>query len=174
MNTGPPQKKLRQWSTYIEVATEIGLCKLCSAEHHLCASEGATVSAYISASQGCSKLIVGIASMARSFKVDSVKSTPRIYGGWTSDRANCKGQLALPGRSERRLRRIERSQRSQTLAHTATQLNDGASRKVRKRTVQCSLTRMGFGSRRPTRVPLPNATIRLHVLPGQKSSETGV
>ncbi|GFW02055.1 HTH_Tnp_Tc3_2 domain-containing protein [Trichonephila clavipes] len=48
-------------------------------------------------------------------------------GQKTSDRANCKGQLALTERGERRLRRIARSKRSQTLAQFTTQLNDGAS-----------------------------------------------
>lgn len=90
----------------------------------------------------------------------SRSTVSRVYqeymdgGKKTSDRANCKGQLALTVRGERRLRRIVRSQRSQTLAQITTQLNDGASRTVSKRTVQRSLHRMGFGSRRPTRVPL--------------------
>ncbi|GFU29330.1 HTH_Tnp_Tc3_2 domain-containing protein [Trichonephila clavipes] len=69
-----------------------------------------------------------------------------------SDRANYKGQLALTARDERRLRRIVR-----TLAQITTHFNDGASRTVSKWTVQRSLHRMGFGSRRPTRVPLLNA-----------------
>ncbi|GFW33452.1 HTH_Tnp_Tc3_2 domain-containing protein [Trichonephila clavipes] len=63
-----------------------------------------------------------------------------------SDQANCKGQLTLTVRGERRLRRIIRSQRSQTLAQTTTQLNDGASRTFSKRTVQRSLYRMDFGT----------------------------
>ncbi|GFV70627.1 hypothetical protein TNCV_3842081 [Trichonephila clavipes] len=47
----------------------------------------------------------------RNFKV---KSMPRYMDGGlkTSDRANCKGQLALTVRGERRLRRIVRSQRN--------------------------------------------------------------
>ncbi|GFW50485.1 HTH_Tnp_Tc3_2 domain-containing protein [Trichonephila clavipes] len=53
-------------------------------------------------------------------------------GQKTSDRVNYKGQLVLT-------------------------LNDGASRTVSKRTVELSLHRMGFGSHRPTRVPLLNA-----------------
>ncbi|GFW33865.1 HTH_Tnp_Tc3_2 domain-containing protein [Trichonephila clavipes] len=74
--------------------------------------------------------------------------------------------------------RIVRHQRSQTLALITTQLNDGASCTVSKRTVQSSFDRfvalnpsrvssiplgippphcVGFGSRRPTRVPLLNA-----------------
>ncbi|GFT19619.1 HTH_Tnp_Tc3_2 domain-containing protein [Trichonephila clavipes] len=75
----------------------------------------------------------------------------------TSDRANCRGQLALSERGERWLRGIVSSQRSQKLAQITTQLNDGASRTVSKRTVQRSLHHIGFGSRRPTRVPLLNA-----------------
>ncbi|GBM24470.1 hypothetical protein AVEN_41114-1 [Araneus ventricosus] len=39
-------------------------------------------------------------------------------------------------------------------------MNQGASRTVSKRTVQRSLHRMSFGSRRPTRVPLFNARHR--------------
>ncbi|GBM55977.1 hypothetical protein AVEN_45126-1 [Araneus ventricosus] len=81
-------------------------------------------------------------------------------GEKTSDRTNCKGQLALNERGVRRLSRIVRSQRSRTLAQITTQLNQGASRTVSKRTVQRSLHRMGFGSRRPTRVPLLNARHR--------------
>ncbi|GFV13614.1 HTH_Tnp_Tc3_2 domain-containing protein [Trichonephila clavipes] len=77
-----------------------------------------------------------------------------------SDRENCKGLLALTVRGERRLRRIMRSQRSQTLAQITTQLSDGASRTVSKWTVQRSLQRMGFGSRQPTRIPLFNARHR--------------
>ncbi|GFU52495.1 HTH_Tnp_Tc3_2 domain-containing protein, partial [Trichonephila clavipes] len=61
-------------------------------------------------------------------------------------------QLALTVRGERRFRRFVRSQRSQTLSQITTQLNDGASRTVSKRSVQRSLHRMGFGSLRPTRV----------------------
>ncbi|GFY10184.1 HTH_Tnp_Tc3_2 domain-containing protein [Trichonephila clavipes] len=94
----------------------------------------------------------------------------------TIDRANCNGQLVLTVRDERLLRRIVRTHRSQTLAQITTQLNDDASRTVSKRTVQRSLHRMDFGSRRPTRLPLVIAhhTIGLHVLPGQNNTETGV
>ncbi|GFU65731.1 HTH_Tnp_Tc3_2 domain-containing protein [Trichonephila clavipes] len=73
-----------------------------------------------------------------------------------SDKVNCKRQLALTVRGERRLRRIVRSQRNQTLA----QLYDGASRTVSKRTVQRSLHRMGFRSCRSMRPPLLNARHR--------------
>ncbi|GFU39842.1 HTH_Tnp_Tc3_2 domain-containing protein [Trichonephila clavipes] len=63
----------------------------------------------------------------------SRSTVSRIYkeymdgGQKTSNRANCKEQLALTVRGERRLRYIVRSQRSQTSAQTTTQLNDGAS-----------------------------------------------
>ncbi|GFV70371.1 HTH_Tnp_Tc3_2 domain-containing protein [Trichonephila clavipes] len=56
-------------------------------------------------------------------------------GQLTSDRANCKGQLALTVGCERRLRLIFRSQLSQTLAPITTH-------------------------HRPTRVPLLNARHR--------------
>ncbi|GFU96424.1 HTH_Tnp_Tc3_2 domain-containing protein [Trichonephila clavipes] len=84
----------------------------------------------------------------------------------TSDRANCKGQLALRARGVRRLQCVVRSQRSQTLVQISTQLNAGASRTISKLTVQCSLHRMGFGSRRPTREPL--FATELHVLSGER------
>ncbi|GFU45845.1 HTH_Tnp_Tc3_2 domain-containing protein [Trichonephila clavipes] len=93
----------------------------------------------------------------------SRSTVSRVYqeymdgGQKTSDQADCKGQLALTVRGERWLRRIVRSQRSPTLAQITTQLNDGASRTVSKRTVQQSLLRIIFGSRRPTRIPLLNA-----------------
>ncbi|GFT95835.1 HTH_Tnp_Tc3_2 domain-containing protein [Trichonephila clavipes] len=93
--------------------------------------------------------------------VSSVYQEYMVGGQNTSDRAKCKGQLALTVRDERRLRRIVRSQRSQTLVQATTQLNDGASRTFSKQTVQRSLPRMGFGSRRPTRVPLPNTRHRI-------------
>ncbi|GFW44575.1 HTH_Tnp_Tc3_2 domain-containing protein [Trichonephila clavipes] len=72
----------------------------------------------------------------------------------------CRGsidELIPDSRNDRWLQRIVRSQRSQTLAQITTQLNDDTSRTVSKRTVQCSLHRVGFGSRRSTRVSLLNA-----------------
>ncbi|GBN97761.1 hypothetical protein AVEN_225137-1 [Araneus ventricosus] len=98
----------------------------------------------------------------RIFKVYSVKSIPRIHGWWekTSDQPNCKGQLALNERGVRRLSRIVRSQRSQTLAQITTQLNQGAIRTDSKRTVQRSLHCMGLRSHGPTRVPLLNSRHR--------------
>ncbi|GFT89743.1 HTH_Tnp_Tc3_2 domain-containing protein [Trichonephila clavipes] len=78
----------------------------------------------------------------------------------TSDQANSKGQLVLTVRGERWIRCILRSQRSQTLVQITTQLNDGVSRTVSKRTVRHSLHRIGFGSRRPTRVQFFNAHYR--------------
>ncbi|GFW67449.1 HTH_Tnp_Tc3_2 domain-containing protein [Trichonephila clavipes] len=78
-------------------------------------------------------------------------------GQKNSDWANCKGQLAWTVRDERRLSRIVRSQRSQTLAQITTQLNDGTSSTISKGTVQRSLHRIGFRSHRPTRILLLNA-----------------
>ncbi|GFX98814.1 HTH_Tnp_Tc3_2 domain-containing protein [Trichonephila clavipes] len=68
----------------------------------------------------------------------------------------CSELVGIAMRGERRLRRIVRSQRSQTLAQIITQLNDGVSR-----TVQRSLHPMGSRSRQPTRVPLFNAYHRV-------------
>ncbi|GFX84744.1 HTH_Tnp_Tc3_2 domain-containing protein [Trichonephila clavipes] len=79
--------------------------------------------------------------------------------------ANCKGQLALTFRGEGQLRRIVRSQRSQTLAQITTQLNDGASCTASKLTVQRSLHRTDFGSHHPMRVPLLNARYPAALLP---------
>ncbi|GBL86930.1 hypothetical protein AVEN_172034-1 [Araneus ventricosus] len=97
------------------------------------------------------------------FSRSTVSRVYREYtdgGKKTSDQANYKVQLALNERGLRRLSRIVRSQKNQTLAQITIQLNQGASRTDSKRTVQSSLQRMGFGSRRPTRVPLLNARHR--------------
>ncbi|GFW75244.1 HTH_Tnp_Tc3_2 domain-containing protein [Trichonephila clavipes] len=77
-----------------------------------------------------------------------------------SDRQAAKEQLALTVRGERRLRRIVRRQRRKILAQITIQLNDGATRRVSKRTVQSSFHRMDFRSHRYTRVPLLNACRR--------------
>ncbi|GBM03927.1 hypothetical protein AVEN_185420-1 [Araneus ventricosus] len=97
-----------------------------------------------------------------------------MVGKKPSDRVNCKGQLDLNERGARRLSPIVRSQRSQTLAQITTQLNQGASLTVFKRTVQRSLHRMGFESHRPTRVPLLNARHRAAFLSGQENTENGL
>ncbi|GFX82731.1 HTH_Tnp_Tc3_2 domain-containing protein [Trichonephila clavipes] len=75
----------------------------------------------------------------------------------TSDRKSCKRQLALTLEVEKRLWRTVRSQQNQAFSEINTRLNDGARRRVSKWTVPLSFHRMGFGSRRPTRVPLLNA-----------------
>ncbi|GFX78664.1 transposable element Tcb2 transposase [Trichonephila clavipes] len=103
----------------------------------------------------------------RIFKVDSV----RIYqeyrddGQKTSDWTSCNGQLALTVRGESRLRRIAHSKRSQTLAQITIQLNNCAICAVSKWTEQGWLHCMGFGSPRPTRVPLLNVRLRAACLP---------
>ncbi|GBM96540.1 hypothetical protein AVEN_16023-1 [Araneus ventricosus] len=103
--------------------------------------------------------IVRVLGISRS-KVSTVYREYTDGGGGTSDRANCKGQLALNEHGVRRLSRIVRSQQRQTFSPITNQLKQGASPTVSKRTVQHSLHRMGFGSRRPTRVPLLNARHR--------------
>ncbi|GBO18417.1 hypothetical protein AVEN_216841-1 [Araneus ventricosus] len=114
---------------------------------------------------GARRLGHSISEIVRELRF-SRSTVSRVYREYTgggqkiSNRANCKGQLALNEHGVRRLSRIVRSQRSQTLAQITTQLNEGASRTVSERTMQYSLHRMGFGSRRPTRVPLLNVCHR--------------
>ncbi|GFW67661.1 HTH_Tnp_Tc3_2 domain-containing protein [Trichonephila clavipes] len=98
----------------------------------------------------------------RNFQVNSVKSELSLHGWWKkiSDRAKCKEKLSLNVYGNRRLRRIVRSQRRQTLAQINTKWNNGVSRTVNKRTVKSSLHRMSFGSRQSTGVPLLNARHR--------------
>ncbi|GFU46224.1 hypothetical protein TNCV_2155571 [Trichonephila clavipes] len=50
----------------------------------------------------------------------SVYQEYMVRGQKTSDRTNCKRQLALTVRGKSRLRRFVRSQRNQTLAQTTT------------------------------------------------------
>ncbi|GFS63348.1 uncharacterized protein TNCV_2308801 [Trichonephila clavipes] len=94
----------------------------------------------------------------------------QIHDG--SDGANCKGQIVLTMRGERRLRCIVHSQRSQTLAQITIQLNDCASRTIRKRALCNALFSVWvLGA-----VDLPEyhcsmLAIRLHVLPGQDNTE---
>ncbi|GFS60723.1 DDE_3 domain-containing protein [Trichonephila clavipes] len=87
---------------------------------------------------------------ARIFKVNSAKSIPRIHGcrEKSGDRGKLQRTIILY-RGERRLRRIVRCERSQTLAQTTTQLSEGACRTVSKRTVQCSLHHTDFGHLHP-------------------------
>ncbi|XP_035228054.1 uncharacterized protein LOC118200224 [Stegodyphus dumicola] len=96
----------------------------------------------------------------------SRSTVARVYreyldgGKRTSDRA----QLTRNKRGVRQLSRIVHSQRSQTLAQITTQLNQSDSRTVSKRIVQRSLHHIGYGSRRPTRIPLLNACHRAALL----------
>ncbi|GFV90356.1 uncharacterized protein TNCV_4380711 [Trichonephila clavipes] len=87
--------------------------------------------------------------------------------GGQKTRANCSGQLALAVRAESWLRRIVRSQRSQTFSQITTQLNDGANYTGNKRTVQHSLYRMGLGAVNLRGYNCSILAIELHVLPGQ-------
>ncbi|GBN90862.1 hypothetical protein AVEN_52888-1 [Araneus ventricosus] len=111
------------------------------------------------------------------FSRSTVSRVNREYtngGEKTSDRAYCKGQLALNERGARRLSRIVHSQRSQTLAEITTQLNQGAGRTVSKRTVHRSPHLLGFGIRRPKEYHCSMHAIGLHVLPGQENTESGL
>ncbi|GBN20419.1 hypothetical protein AVEN_216108-1 [Araneus ventricosus] len=113
--------------------------------------------------------IVGARRMGHSIseivrELGSSRSTvSRVYrkymdgGEKTRDRANCKGHLGLNERGVRWLIHIVRSQRNQTLAQITTQFNQSISRTTSKRTIYRSVHGIGFGSRRPTRVPLLNA-----------------
>ncbi|GBO09663.1 hypothetical protein AVEN_79677-1 [Araneus ventricosus] len=94
-----------------------------------------------------------------------------MAGKNTSDRTNCKGQLALNEPGVRRLSRIVRSQRNQTLAQITTQLNQGASRTVSKRTVQRSWASRAVD---PGEYNCSMHAIGLHVLPGQENTENGL
>ncbi|GFV27531.1 hypothetical protein TNCV_746841 [Trichonephila clavipes] len=92
-------------------------------------------------------------------------------GQKTSDQANYKGQLAFTVRGERRLMRIVRMQRSQTLAQITIQRESvqsvnglcnprftvGVSEAIDLRECHCSML-----------------AIELHVLSAQESTETGV
>ncbi|GFW48000.1 uncharacterized protein TNCV_2401871 [Trichonephila clavipes] len=97
-----------------------------------------------------------------------------MVGKKTSDQANFKCLFALTVLGERRLRCIVRSQQSQTLARITTQLSDGASRTVSKRTVQCSPTRMVSLTVDLQEYHCSMLAIRLYFLPGQESTETGM
>ncbi|GFX31976.1 HTH_Tnp_Tc3_2 domain-containing protein [Trichonephila clavipes] len=77
-------------------------------------------------------------------------------GQRTSDRENCKGQLALTVSGQKQLRCIVHSQRSQTLAQITTQLNESY-QPVNGLCNQRFLHSMSFWSHQPTRVPLLNA-----------------
>ncbi|GFW23194.1 hypothetical protein TNCV_3802941 [Trichonephila clavipes] len=89
----------------------------------------------------------------------------------TSDRANCKGQLALTVHGKRRLRRIVCSKQSQTEAQIITQLNDGASRIVSKWTVQ-SLAPYGFREPSTYESTIAQCSLfGLHVLPELESPD---
>ncbi|GFV35662.1 HTH_Tnp_Tc3_2 domain-containing protein [Trichonephila clavipes] len=128
---------------------------------------------------GAQRMVHSISEIVRQLGFSRL-TVSRIYqeytdgGQKTSDRSNCRGQLVLKIRGEIRLKRIIRSQRSQTLAKITIQLNDGANRTVSKWTMQRLLHRMCFRSHRPTRVPLLNARLRAARLAWQKSTETEV
>ncbi|GFW73547.1 uncharacterized protein TNCV_4327041 [Trichonephila clavipes] len=95
----------------------------------------------------------------------------------TSDRENCKEQLALIVWGKRWLNRIVRSPRSQKLAEITTRLNDGASR-----TVDCAVNGLCnsrfnvwvSGSVELRKYYCSMLAIELHIFHGQESTKIGV
>ncbi len=67
-----------------------------------------------------------------------------------------KRPRALNDRDQRRVRRVVRGNRLVTLHEMTAEINVGCTMDVSVRTVQRNLVSMGYGSRRPTRVPLLN------------------
>ncbi|GFV12861.1 HTH_Tnp_Tc3_2 domain-containing protein [Trichonephila clavipes] len=75
--------------------------------------------------------------------------------GETSSRRHGVGRLhAIKGKGHRRLSRMVKQNRSQTVVQLIAQYSAGPSRIVLEHTVQRTLLYMGLRSKRPTRVPL--------------------
>ncbi|GFW15917.1 uncharacterized protein TNCV_4431901 [Trichonephila clavipes] len=90
-------------------------------------------------------------------------------GQKTSDRGNCKEQLALTVRGEKRLRRLVHTQRSQTLAQITSQSNDGVNSTVGKRNARFTLWVSTAVAVREYHC----SQLAIGVLSGQESTETG-
>ncbi|GFV39759.1 transposable element Tcb1 transposase [Trichonephila clavipes] len=82
------------------------------------------------------------------------------YAQWMNDgetsrkRHGVRRLHAIKEKGHRRLSRIVKQNRSQTVAQLTAQYNAGASRIVLEHTVQRTLLDMGLRSKRPTREPL--------------------
>ncbi|GFV90998.1 uncharacterized protein TNCV_1248851 [Trichonephila clavipes] len=113
-------------------------------------------------------------SHARIYKVDSVKSIPRTHGWWTKNYRSGELQRTISLDSVW----YETAQAccaQPIISSNYPQLNDGASRTVSKRTVQCLLHRMGVsGTVILLEYHCSMLAIGLQVLPGQESPETGL
>lgn len=78
-----------------------------------------------------------------------------MNGGETSSRRHGVGRPhAIKEKGRRRLSRMVKQNRSQTVTQLTAQYNAGPSRIVSEHTVQRTLLDMGLRSKRPTRVPL--------------------
>lgn len=84
----------------------------------------------------------------------------RVFREWqlrkkTSSDKDYSGRKRLVNeRGERRVARIVRSNRRATTRQITAEFNAGASQSISQRTTRRTLQRMGFSSRRPSRVPL--------------------
>ena len=93
----------------------------------------------------------------------SRSTVSRVYQGWsttqrTSSQRQASGRKRLiDERGQRRLTRIVQSNRRATVSQLTVQYNIGAERPIKECTTRRTLTRMGYGSRRPNRVPLLSA-----------------
>ncbi len=93
----------------------------------------------------------------------SCSTVSRVYQGWsttqrTSSQRQASGRKRLiDERGQRRLTRIVQSNRRATVSQLTVQYNIGAERPIKECTTRRTLTRMGYGSRRPNRVPLLSA-----------------
>jgi transposase len=84
-----------------------------------------------------------------------------LVEGTSTHRGQRSGRpQVLNDRDQRRLARIDCGNRQATLAEITSTFNAGGTRPISSRSVQRSLASMGYGSRRPTRVPLLTARHR--------------
>lgn len=88
-----------------------------------------------------------------------------LISGITTHHGQRSGRpRALNERDQRQVRRIISSNRQVTLREMTAEINVSRTTNVCVRTVQRNVTSMGYGSRRPTRVPLLDARHRLQRL----------
>ncbi|GBL77639.1 hypothetical protein AVEN_152878-1 [Araneus ventricosus] len=111
-------------------------------------------------------VIVGAREMGHSISEVGVKfgfsctAISRVYreyreSGKTSNlRHLCGRKKIMQEQDQRRLTRINKRDRRATLPQIAADLNARPSTSVSVRTIHRNIIDMGFGSRRPTRVPL--------------------
>lgn len=118
---------------------------------------------------GARRMGHSIADIVSEFNIprSTVSRVCREYGisGITSHHGQRSGRPpALNDRDRRRLCRIVNVNRHATLRQITAGINVGRTRDVSDRTVRRNLSSLGYGSRRPTRVPLLTARHRLQRL----------